>query len=57
MSDFRFTVVVGEIWLCPYGTQRTKPEEEQEDLVSENSPGCSGAAHWTILFSSEIKNY
>lgn len=28
VSSFRFTVVVGEIWLCSYSTLRTEPEEE-----------------------------
>lgn len=32
VSSFRFTVVVvGEIWPCSYSTQRTQPEEEEED--------------------------
>lgn len=28
VSSFRFTVVVGEIWLCSYSTLRTEQEEE-----------------------------
>lgn len=31
VSSFRFTVVVGEIWLCSYSTLRPEPEEEHRD--------------------------
>lgn len=31
VSSFRFTVVVGEIWLRSYSTLRTEQEEEEEE--------------------------
>lgn len=32
VSSFRFTVVVGEIWLRSYSTLRTEQEEEEEEI-------------------------
>lgn len=48
VSSFRFTAVVGEIWLCSYSTLRTEPEEEQRQIyMVRTALAALTSTHWT----------